>query len=114
MPAKRGGARPRREQRSAVLSDEAWAALQERATLERKSASDLCEFLLRHYLSLEAKPTFELPEGLQKRTRSLYVSDRVWAGAKAQAVLQRRSVSALLEQLLRAYLGLKLGGQASS
>ncbi len=105
--------RPRREglpprKRSALISDEAWAALKERSVLEGRPASDLCQFLLAHYLSLEERPVYGLPEGLRTAPRSLYVEDTVWAAAKAEAVRQRRSVSAMLEQLIRAYTGLPL------
>ncbi len=103
------GPREERKQRSVRISVEAWAALQERTALEGKSASALCDFLLRHYLALEAKPVYELPPDLEKRTRVIYTSNPTWGAVKRTAVLQRRSASALLEQLLRGYLGLALG-----
>ena len=83
-----------------------WAATQERAVLEETTASEICERLLRHYLDLEEKPPRQnLPADLQRKQRSIYVRPTTWAAAKAQKVLEGRSVSEILEQLLRAYLG---------
>ncbi|NKQ35710.1 MAG: hypothetical protein HF973_08860 [Chloroflexi bacterium] len=97
-------------QHSVKLSDEAWAATLERAELEGTTASEICERLLKHYLALEKKPPrYLLPSGAARRKRSVYVTRPVWAAAKAQKVQERRSVSAILEQLLRGYLGLDLG-----
>ena len=95
-------------QRSAVLSDEAWAGLKARGVMEGRSASELCQFLLEKYLALEEKPVYAMPEGLQARQRSIYVSDVTWAEVKAIAVRQRRTGSHVLEQLIRGYLGLEL------
>jgi len=102
-------------QRSAVLSDDAWAELRARAVLEERSAAKLCEFLLGHYLGLEDKPIHRPPSNPgQRRTRSIYIADRTWAAAKALAVRQRRTVSDILEQLIRAYLGLAPGEELPS
>jgi hypothetical protein len=95
-------------QRSVVLSDEAWAAALERAELEDTSASEICERLLRHYLALDEKPPqCVLSPEITPRKRSVYITKPTWAAARAQKVWERRSVSAILEQLLRAYLGLE-------
>jgi hypothetical protein len=97
-------------QRSVKLSDEVWAATLERAELEGTTASKMCERLLRHYLVLEEKPSrYLLASGAVRRKRSVYVSRPIWAAAKAQKVQERRSISDILEQLLRGYLGLDLG-----
>jgi hypothetical protein len=97
-------------QHSVKLSDEAWAAALERAELERTTASEICERLLKHYLALEKKPPrYLLPASVSTRKRSVYVTRPVWAAARAQKVREQRSVSAILEQLLRGYLGLDLG-----
>ncbi len=98
-----------RRQRSAMLSDEVWAALRRRAVVEHRSASVICEKVLAHYLSLDEKP--EKPstlEDLETRKRSVHVTDPIWSDARAQAVMERRSVSEMLEHLLRAYLGLEI------
>ena len=75
--------------------------------LEHVSTSELCERLLRSYLDLKRKPAPSTPSPQAKpKKRSVYVSDPVWAGSREQAILEGRTISALLEQLLRAYLGL--------
>lgn len=93
-------------QRSVVLSDPVWAAARGRAVLEHVSVSELCERLLRSYLQLKHKPKPCLPAEIKSKKRSVYLSDPVWAEGREQATLEGRSTSALLEQLLRAYLGL--------
>lgn len=94
------------EQHAVVLSDEVWAGTQERAALEGTTASDICERVLRHYLDLEEKPPpYELPAGVRTKQRSIHVQPTTWAAAKARKVIESRPVSAILEQLLRAYLG---------
>jgi len=100
---------PKTKKRSALISDDAWAALKEASTIEDKSASELCEFLLSHYLGLEERIRYTLPAGLKTKPRSLYMPDTTWGAAKAIAVKQGRPVSAILEQLIRGYLGLELG-----
>ena len=63
------------EQRSEVLSDEAWAAALERAELKDTSASEICERLLQHYLALDEKPPQHgLPPEVTTRKRSIYVT----------------------------------------
>lgn len=97
------------EQHAVVLTDEVWAAAQERAALENTTASAICERVLRHYLDLgEKPPRYDLPDRVPTRQRSIHVRPSTWAAAKAQKVLEGRSVSAILEQLLRAYLGFPL------
>lgn len=94
------------EQHTVLLSDDVWAATQERAVLEGTTASDICERVLGHYLALEKKPPhYNLPAGIATRQRSIHVRTTTWAAAKAQKVREGRPVSAILEQLLRAYLG---------
>lgn len=97
------------EQHAVVLTDVVWAATQERAALEGTTASDICERVLRHYLALEEKPPrYDLPSDAPTRQRSIHVLPTTWASTKAQKVMEARSVSAILEQLLRAYLGFPL------
>lgn len=83
-------------------------ALQKRSVIESRSASSTCDALLRHYLSLEEKPVYALPDQPEKATRVIYTTDSCWGETKRLAVLQKRTVSSLLEQLTRAYLGLEL------
>lgn len=100
-------------QHSVKLSDEVWAATLERAELERTTASEICERLLKHYLALEEKPPqYVLPSNVTTRKRSVYVTRPIWAAAKAQKVQEQRSISAILEQLLRGYLGMDSGKPA--
>jgi hypothetical protein len=97
--------------RTIVISDETWANTLEQAALENKTASDLCLFLARHYLELEQKPVFALPDGLKTHSRTVYLPDTIWAAFKREKVLQNRSTSDIFEQLLRGYLGLNLGSR---
>lgn len=97
-------------QHSVKLSNEAWAGALERAVLESTTASEICERLLKHYLSLDEKPPrYRPPDNIRARKRSVYITDPVWAAAMAQRVREGRSISEILEQLLRGYLGLELG-----
>ena len=97
--------------RTIVVSDETWANTLEQASLENKTASDLCLYLARHYLELEPKPIYALPPCLVTHSRTVYLPDSVWAALKHEKVMQNRSTSEIFEQLLRAYLGLALGEQ---
>ena len=100
-------------QHSVKLSDEAWAATLERAELESTTASEICERLLKHYLALEEKPLrYALLPDVVTRKRSVHITRPTWAAARAQKVYEQRSISAILEQLLRGYLGLDLGSPA--
>lgn len=103
------------EQHAVLLSDEVWAATQERAVLEGTTASDICERVLSHYLSLEEKPPrYGLPTDVPTKQRSIHVRPTTWAAAKAQKVLEARPVSTILEQLLRAYLGFPLSPDSNT
>jgi hypothetical protein len=94
--------------RSVLLSDGAWASISERAALESKSAAALCVYLLEAYVDLEEKPVYELPPGVAKRVRTLMAPVWLWARLRALKIQQRRSISDILEQLIRAYTGLAL------
>ncbi len=101
---------PKPTQHSVKLSDDVWSATLERSVLEGTTASAICERLLKHYLALEKKPPqHALLPSIQTRKRSVHITKITWAAAKAQKVQERRSISAILEQLLRGYLGLALG-----
>lgn len=97
--------------RTIVLSDETWANTLEQAALEKKTASDLCLYLARHYLGLEQKPVYALPEKVETHSRTVYLPDSIWAALKHEKVMQNRSTSDIFEQLLRGYLGLDLGAR---
>jgi hypothetical protein len=94
-----------------VLSDETWARTGERAALEEKSASALCEFVLRHYLDLadtQKPPILWRRASPSGRARTVYLDKAIWAEAVGRKVMEGRSISAILEQPLRAYLTSKL------
>ena len=96
-----------KKQRKVQLTDEVWATAQERAILEEKSASDICEHVLQHYLALDEKPSariMEIPAG--SKARYVYISRLTWAEIKGCKVRENRPIGAILEQQLRAYLGL--------
>lgn len=98
-------------QHKIVLSDEVWAAAAERAVLEEKSLSEICEYVLIHYLDLpdERKPEPALASAPENgRPRTVYLSKGTWSQALGRKVLEGRPVSAILEQQLRAYLGLEI------
>lgn len=96
-----------KKQRKIQLTDEVWATTQERAVLEGQPASDICEYVLQHYLSLAEKPPLLIKEiPAEAKVRSVYISQTVWADAKGCKVRENRPIGAILEQQLRIYLGL--------
>jgi hypothetical protein len=97
------------KQRKVQLTDEVWATTQERAVLEGKSASDICEHVLQHYLGLDEKLPMKITAIAKgAKARSVYISRPTWAEAKGRKVREGRPIGAILEQQLRAYLGLPL------
>jgi hypothetical protein len=95
------------KQRKVQLTDEVWATTQERAILENKSASEICEYVLAYYLSLTEKPPIQITEIVEgAKARSVYISQITWADAKGCKVRENRPIGAILEQQLRAYLGM--------
>lgn len=98
-------------QRKAMLTDEVWAALLEQSALEGQSASALCEHVLRHYLNLpdDEKPPVLITGVAQTAVqRTIYIEKTLWVAAKGRKVMERRSISAILEQQLRAYMALDM------
>jgi hypothetical protein len=96
-----------RTEHKVVLPDEVWSETLIQATLEQKTASEICEYVLRHYINLaaEEKPPILLKSG-SGRQRSVYLEQQTWIGLISCKVNERRPISAILEQQLRAYLGL--------
>lgn len=95
-----------------MLTDEVWAATLSRSALEGSSASELCESVMADYISRtdeEKPPAYTWPPDVTTRQRAVHISNRVWAGMLARKVIERRSVSEILEQLLRSYLELDRG-----
>ena len=98
-----------RTQRKVMLPDEVWRETMIQAALENKSASDICEHVLRHYVDT---PETDHPpirtRSASGRQRSIYIDKSVWVQLSGLKVTERRSISAILEQQLRAYMGMKL------
>ena len=99
-----------RTQHKLVLSNEVWARTRERSILESKTASDICEYVLRHYLKLSDadRPPIVLTQTSESgQPRTVYIDKIIWAEAMGLKVVEKRPISAILEQQLRAYLGLE-------
>jgi hypothetical protein len=98
-----------RTQRKVVLPDDVWRETMIQATLEDKSASDICEHVLRHYVDT---PETDRPpihtRSTSGRQRSVYIDKSVWVQLSGLKVTEQRPISAILEQQLRAYMGMEL------
>ena len=96
-----------RSEHKVVLPDEVWSETLVQAVLEQKTASKICEYVLRHYLALpdEERPPIQVTAA-SGRPRSVYIEREVWLELITRKVRERRPISAILEQQLRAYLGL--------
>ena len=98
-----------RTQRKVVLPDEVWRETMIQAALEDKSASDICEHVLRHYVET---PEAERPpvrvKNASGQPRSAYIDKAVWVQLSGLKVTEQRPISAILEQQLRAYMGIDL------
>lgn len=94
-----------------TLSDDAWGHAHRHAALnaEYSSASDVCETLLRQYY--RAAQAGMAPESrdlshIERDQRTVYLTDETWGNMQLQKVKEKRSVSEILEQLLRSHLEL--------
>jgi hypothetical protein len=98
-----------RSEHKVMLPDEVWSETLIQATLEQKTGSEICEYVLRHYVNLtaEEKPPILLTAG-SGRQRSVYLDQQIWIELITCKVKERRPISAILEQQLRAYLGLPI------
>jgi len=99
----------RRSEHKVVLPDEVWSETLIQAILEQTTASAVCEYVMRHYVDLapgERPPI--LITGGSGRQRSVYLEQQIWIELINCKVRERRPISAILEQQLRAYLGLEL------
>jgi hypothetical protein len=90
------------------LSDEVWQETMVRAVLEEKSASEICAHVLRHYVALENKPPVYIHAVPEGSLHSVFLEKTTWSELMRLRVIEKRPVSAILEQQLRAYLGLPL------
>jgi hypothetical protein len=98
-----------RTQRKVMLPAEVWRETMIQAALEDKSASDICEYVLRHYVEI---PDSDRPpimiRSASGRQRSIYIDKSVWVELSGLKVTEQRSISAILEQQLRAYMGMEM------
>ncbi|MBK9054455.1 MAG: hypothetical protein IPL78_27160 [Chloroflexi bacterium] len=96
-----------RSEHKVVLPDEVWSETLIQARLEQKTASEICEYVLRYYtqLSVEERPAILFPRASGQQ-RSIYIEQQVWLDLITCKIKERRPISAILEQQLRAYLGL--------
>jgi hypothetical protein len=90
------------------LSEEVWRETMIRAVLEEKSASEICAHVLRHYVDLENKPSIHIHSAPEGSLHSVFLEKTTWAELMGCRVTERRPISAILEQQLRAYLSLPL------
>jgi hypothetical protein len=92
------------------LSDEVWQETMVRAVMEEKPAYEICAYVLRHYADLETKPPARISRVPEGSLHSVFLEKPAWAELMRCRVIEKRPVSAILEQQLRAYLGLPLPG----
>ncbi|MGB1250747.1 MAG: hypothetical protein ACPG8W_09065 [Candidatus Promineifilaceae bacterium] len=97
-------------QRSVTISDQAWAATMAYAAEHSMKASAVCEQVMQNYLD-SAEPPFVVAraESLNTRKRSIHISQPTWVAMMSKKVFVRRSISTILEQLLRQQVGLPAG-----
>jgi len=102
-----------RTQRKVMLSDDVWRETMIQASREDKSASAICEHVLRHYVDT---PETDRPPISAKhasgRQRSVYIDKSVWVQLSGLKVTEQRSISAILEQQLRTHMGMELPGDS--
>lgn len=94
-----------------AVSEEVWQETVVRAVLEEKSALAICAHALQHYVDLdeEERPPVLIRAGAQeRRLHSIFLDKVTWAKLMGRRVAEKRPVSAILEQQLRAYLGMEL------
>lgn len=95
------------------LSEEVWRETMIRAALEEKTASEICAHVLRHYVGLENKPPIYIRRAPEGSLHSIFLEKPTWAELMGCRVTERRPISAILEQQLRAYLSLPLPNEGA-
>lgn len=95
------------------LSEEVWRETMIRAALEEKSASEICAHVLRHYVGFENKPPIHIRRAPEGSLHSVFLEKTTWAELMGCRVTERRPISAILEQQLRAYLSLPLPNEGA-
>ncbi|NPV87767.1 MAG: ribbon-helix-helix protein, CopG family [Anaerolineae bacterium] len=103
--------RPATQQHFLYLSAASWGEAKRRAVLEATTASKLLNRLLQAYLEqpMPAPAAHPRQRGSELdlyARRSVHLETTLWQGITARAAAEGRSVSAIAEQLLRAYLGI--------
>ena len=80
------------------------------AAQQGMNASAICEQVMQQYLNEADPPTVAARAGsLNTRKRSIHISQPIWIGMMSRKVMVRRSISTILEQLLRQEIGLPTG-----
>lgn len=98
-----------------ILSDEVWEETVVRAAMEETTATAICEHVLQHYVEMgdDIRPPVYIHSGAPNgRLHSVYLDKLTWAELQRRRVIEKRPVSAILEQQLRAYLGMELSTPA--
>jgi hypothetical protein len=92
------------------LTDEVWKETRVQAALEEKTASEICAYVLRYYLDLpdDEKPAILIRDAKDGQPHSIYLEKQLWVKLIACHLTENRPISAILEQQLRAYMGLDL------
>jgi hypothetical protein len=101
------------KQRRVRLTDQVWAALTHHCVSSGNSANLVCSQLMRAYLRRGVKPTafYRLDPSLSRSRRTLHIQTELWANIRAMAILDGfGTTSALVEYLLRVYLGMGNAG----
>lgn len=96
-----------------LVSNQAWAELKRRSVMEQGTASSIIEYVLRSFLldgetieiSLRRKKD-EMEETEIFQHRVVYLDRDVWQKLVEKSKMEKFSKSALVEYLLRRYLGL--------
>jgi hypothetical protein len=68
---------------------------------------------MRHYVQLEDKPAIHIHSVAEGRLHSVFLGKTIWAELMRCRVSEKRSISAILEQQLRAYVALPLSDNES-
>ena len=93
-----------------ILTDDVWKEARVQAALEEKTASEICAYVLQYYLDLATaeKPPILIRDVKDGRPHSVYLEKQLWVELVACHLTESRPISAILEQQLRAYMGLEL------
>ena len=103
----------RGQARFIYISNRAWAALKQQATLEGQSVSSLVTYILATFFEepydvpLPERRSLSEEEALMYRTRAVYISTPAWDELKHWSQGKNKaSKSGLIEVLIKKYLGM--------